>query len=67
MEALKVAGELGGPQAADRFDEAARRAFFFYLVDLSIWPTLADVAAEAGLDRARFLDAFDGGGHCLGM
>lgn len=63
MEALKVAGELGGPQAADRFDEAARRAFFLDRRDLSIRPTLADVAAEAGLDRARFLDAFDGGGH----
>jgi predicted DsbA family dithiol-disulfide isomerase len=58
-----VAGELAGPQAADRFDEAARRAFFLDRRDLSIRPTLADVAAEAGLDRARFLDAFDGGGH----
>ena len=63
MEALKVAGELGGPEAADRFDEAARRAFFLDRRDLSIRPTLADVATEAGLDRARFLDAFDGGGH----
>jgi predicted DsbA family dithiol-disulfide isomerase len=63
MEALKVAGELGGPEAADRFDEAARRAFFLDRRDLSIRPTLADLAAEAGLDRARFLDAFDGGGH----
>jgi predicted DsbA family dithiol-disulfide isomerase len=63
MEALKAAGELGGPEAADRFDEAARRAFFLDRRDLSIRPTLADLAAEAGLDRARFLDAFDGGGH----
>jgi predicted DsbA family dithiol-disulfide isomerase len=63
MEALKVAGELGGAEAADRFDEAARRAFFLDNRDLSIRPTLADVAAEAGLDRAAFLDAFDGGGH----
>jgi predicted DsbA family dithiol-disulfide isomerase len=63
MEGLKVAGELGGPAAADRFDEAARRAFFLHRRDLSIRPVLADVAAEAGLDRARFLDAFDGGGH----
>ena len=36
MEALKVAGELGGPAAADRFDEAARRAFFLDRRDLSI-------------------------------
>jgi predicted DsbA family dithiol-disulfide isomerase len=63
MEALKVAGELGGPEAADRFDEAARRAFFRDRRDLSIRPTLAEIAAEAGLDRAGFLDAFDGGGH----
>jgi predicted DsbA family dithiol-disulfide isomerase len=62
MEALKVAGELGGTEAADRFDEAARRAFFLDRRDLSIRPTLAEIAAEAGLDRARFLDAFDGGG-----
>jgi predicted DsbA family dithiol-disulfide isomerase len=63
MEALKVAGELGGATAADRFDEAARRAFFLDNRDLSIRPTLADLATEAGLDRAAFLDAFDGGGH----
>ena len=63
MEALKVAGELGGATAADRFDEAARRAFFLDNRDLSIRPTLADRATEAGLDRAAFLDAFDGGGH----
>jgi predicted DsbA family dithiol-disulfide isomerase len=63
MEALKVAGELGGPEAADRYDEAARRAFFLDRRDLSIRPTLAEIAAETGLDRARFLDAFDGGGH----
>ena len=62
MEALKVAGELGGPEAADRFDQTARRAFFLDRRDLSIRPTLADIAAEAGLDRQRFLDAFDGGG-----
>jgi predicted DsbA family dithiol-disulfide isomerase len=62
MEALKVAGELGGPAAADRFDEAARRAFFLDRRDLSIRPVLADIATEAGLDRAGFLDAFDGGG-----
>jgi predicted DsbA family dithiol-disulfide isomerase len=67
MEAVKVAGELGGPQAADRFDEAARRAFFLDRRDLSIRPTLADLAAEAGLDRSRFLDAFDGGGHRRGV
>src|SRR4029453_10181961 len=67
MEALKVAGELGGPEAADRFDETARRAFFLDRRDLSIRPTLADVAAEAGLDRSRFLDAFDGGGHRRGV
>jgi predicted DsbA family dithiol-disulfide isomerase len=63
MEALKVAGELGGPRVADRFDEAARRAFFLDRRDLSLRPTLADVAADAGLDRSRFLDAFDDGGH----
>jgi predicted DsbA family dithiol-disulfide isomerase len=63
MEALKVAGALGGPPAADRFDEAARRAFFLDRRDLSLRPTLADLAAESGLDRARFQDAFDGGGH----
>ena len=51
MEALKVAGELGGPQAADRFDEVARRAFFLDRRDLSIRPTLLDLAAGAGLDR----------------
>jgi predicted DsbA family dithiol-disulfide isomerase len=67
MEALKVAGELGGPEAADRFDETARRAFFLDRRDLSIRPTLADVAAESGLDRSRFLDAFDGGGHRRGV
>ena len=63
MEALKVAGELGGPVAADRFDEIARRAFFLDRRDLSIRPILADVAVAAGLDRDAFLDAFDGGGH----
>jgi predicted DsbA family dithiol-disulfide isomerase len=63
MEALKVAGELGGPRAADRFDEVARRAFFVDRRDLSIRPTLADLAVEAGLERAAFLDAFDRGGH----
>jgi predicted DsbA family dithiol-disulfide isomerase len=63
MEALKVAGELGGAKAADRFDEAARRAFFLDRRDLSIRPTLADLAAETGLDRESFLSAFDGGGH----
>jgi predicted DsbA family dithiol-disulfide isomerase len=63
MEALKVAGELGGPEAADHFDQAARRAFFLDRRDLSLRPTLADLAAESGLDRTRFLDAFDGGGH----
>jgi hypothetical protein len=63
MEALKVAGELGGPSAADRFDEAARRAFFLDRRDLSLRPTLADLAAATGLDRADFLNAFDGGGH----
>jgi predicted DsbA family dithiol-disulfide isomerase len=63
MEALKVAGELGGPQAADRFDEAARRAFFLDRRDLSIRPALVDLAVESGLDRDDFLDAFDGGGH----
>jgi predicted DsbA family dithiol-disulfide isomerase len=63
MEALKVAGELAGPAAADRFDEVARRAFFLERRDLSIRPTLAELAVEAGLDRRRFLDAFDGGGH----
>jgi predicted DsbA family dithiol-disulfide isomerase len=63
MEALKVAGVLGGARAADRFDEAARRAFFLDRRDLSIRPTLADLAAETGLDRASFLDAFDGGRH----
>ena len=67
MEALKVAGELGGPTAADRFDEAARRAFFLDGRDLSIRPTLADLAVEAGLDRAGFLGAFDGGGHRRGV
>ena len=63
MEALKVAGELGGPSAADRLDEAARRAFFLDRRDLSLRTTLADLAAETGLDRADFLNAFDGGGH----
>jgi predicted DsbA family dithiol-disulfide isomerase len=63
MEALKVAGELGGALAADRFDEVARRAFFLERRDLSIRPTLLDLAAEAGLDRGAFQDAFDGGGH----
>jgi predicted DsbA family dithiol-disulfide isomerase len=63
MEALQVAGELGGAQAADRFDELARRAFFLERRDLSIRPTLLDLAAEAGLDREAFQDAFDGGGH----
>jgi predicted DsbA family dithiol-disulfide isomerase len=63
MEALKVAGELGGPRAADRFDGAARRAFFVDRRDLSLRPTLADLAVEAGLERAAFLDAFDRGGH----
>ena len=63
MEALKVAGELGGPEAADRFDEAARRAFFLERRDLSIRPTLFDLAAEAGLERAAFEDAYDGGGQ----
>jgi predicted DsbA family dithiol-disulfide isomerase len=63
MEALKVAGDLGGPEAADRFDEAARRAFFLDRRDLSLRPTLADIATEAGLNRERFLDAFDGGGY----
>jgi len=63
MEALKVAGELGGPEAADRYDEAARRAFFLDRRDLSIRPTLAEIAAETGLDRTRFLDAFDAVGH----
>jgi predicted DsbA family dithiol-disulfide isomerase len=63
MEALKVAGELGGAEAADRFDEAARRAFFLDNRDLSIRPTLADLATEAGLDRTAFQNAFDGGGH----
>jgi predicted DsbA family dithiol-disulfide isomerase len=63
MEALKVAGELGGALAADRFDEVARRAFFLERRDLSIRPTLLDLAAEAGLDREAFQDAFDGGGH----
>ena len=67
MEAVKVAGELGGPDAADRFDEAARLAFFLDRRDLSIRPVLADVAAAAGLDRARFLDIFDGGGHRRGV
>ena len=63
MEALKVAGELGGPAAADRFDEAARRAFFLDRRDLSLRSTLAEIATEAGLEQPRFLDAFDGGGH----
>jgi predicted DsbA family dithiol-disulfide isomerase len=63
MEALKVAAELGGPEAADRFDQAARRAFFLDRRDLSIRPTLLDLGAEAGLDRDAFRDAFDGGGH----
>ena len=63
MEALKVAGELGGAAAADRFDEAARRAFFLDGRDLSLRSTLAGIATEAGLEQPRFLDAFDGGGH----
>jgi predicted DsbA family dithiol-disulfide isomerase len=63
MEALKVAAELGGAQAADRFDEAARRAFFLDRRDLSLRPTLLDLATEVGLDRAAFRDEFDGGGH----
>jgi predicted DsbA family dithiol-disulfide isomerase len=63
MEALKVAGDLGGPRTADRFDELARRAFFLERRDLSLRPTLADLAAEAGLDRDAFVDAFDGGGY----
>ena len=63
MEALKVAGELGGPAAADRFDDAARRAFFLDRRDLSLRSTLAEIATEAGLEQPRFLDAFDGGGH----
>jgi predicted DsbA family dithiol-disulfide isomerase len=63
MEALKVAGELGGPVAADRFDEAARRAFFLDRRDLSLRSTLAEIATEAGLEQPRFLDTFDGGGH----
>jgi predicted DsbA family dithiol-disulfide isomerase len=63
MEALKVAGELGGPEVADRFDEVARRAFFLDRRDLSIRPTLVSLAAEAGLDRDEFQRAFDGGGH----
>jgi predicted DsbA family dithiol-disulfide isomerase len=67
MEALKVAGELGGPQAADRFDEVARRAFFLDRRDLSIRPTLLDLAAGAGLDREAFQVAFDGGGHRRGV
>ena len=67
MEALKVVGELGGPQAADRFDEVARRAFFLDRRDLSIRPTLLDLAAGAGLDREAFQVAFDGGGHRRGV
>jgi predicted DsbA family dithiol-disulfide isomerase len=63
MEALKVAGELGGPEVADRFDEVARRAFFLDRRDLSIRPTLVSLAGEAGLDRDEFERAFDGGGH----
>ena len=63
MEALKVAGDLGGPEAADRFDEAARRAFFLDRRDLSLRPTLLDLAAETGLDRPAFQSSFDGGGH----
>jgi predicted DsbA family dithiol-disulfide isomerase len=63
MEALKVAAELGGAGGADRFDEAARRAFFLDRRDLSLRPTLLDLAVEAGLERAAFRDAFDGGGH----
>jgi predicted DsbA family dithiol-disulfide isomerase len=63
MEALKVAGEQGGPEAADRFDQLARRAFFLDRRDLSIRPTLLVLAAGAGLVRAGFQDAFDGGGH----
>jgi predicted DsbA family dithiol-disulfide isomerase len=62
MEALKVAGEVGGSTAADRYDEAARRAFFLDRRDLSIRPTLLDLATEIGLDRTAFRDAFDGGG-----
>jgi predicted DsbA family dithiol-disulfide isomerase len=63
MEALKAAGDLGGPGAADRFDELARRAFFLDRRDLSIRPTLVDLAVDAGLDRDAFVNAFDGGGH----
>jgi predicted DsbA family dithiol-disulfide isomerase len=63
MEAVKVAAELGGAEAADRFDEAARRAFFLERRDLSIRPTLLDLAAETGLERDGFRDAFDGGGY----
>ena len=58
-----MAGELGGPAAADRFDEAARRAFFLDRRDLSLRSTLAEIATEAGLEQPRFLGAFDGGGH----
>ena len=51
MEGLKVAGELGGPAAADRFDEAARRAFF--LTDGTCrsgpsWPTSPPRPASTG-------------------
>src|SRR4029450_13584265 len=43
MEGLKVAGELGGPAAADRFDEAARRAFFLHRRDLAVRALLGGV------------------------
>jgi predicted DsbA family dithiol-disulfide isomerase len=63
MEAVKVAGALAGDAGADRYDEAVRRAFFLERRDVSLRPTLLDLAAETGLDRDRFLDAFDRGGH----
>jgi predicted DsbA family dithiol-disulfide isomerase len=63
MEAVKVAEALGGPSAADRYDAAARHAFFVGRCDLSIRPTLLALATEAGLSAERFAELFDDGGH----
>ena len=63
MEAVKVADAVGGSAAADRYDAAARRAFFLDKRDLSLRSTLIELAGETGLDRERFRAELDGGGQ----
>lgn len=62
FEAVKVA-EAIDPETGWALDWRIREAFFAEHACVSMRHVLADLAEDVGLDRERFLEAFDSGEH----